>query len=466
MRDGSSGMLSTLEERCRGIEKLLLQVADKCRAAVVAVSNDIQESQKRLHDLIDQRRAARSSGTREIVKSTSKLIHKEIRAVAKARKSAKVERVLAEFRDLKRLDSIRVNGKKRCMGAVIDQVGNEKTDAQDIADVFADFFEALYQGAGDVFHTQADMQEVEAVTIEEIRRQLSKMRARKATDDSGVAAELLIKASDQLIGTLASIFTSIFNPGSAIPDYWKSSSIRVLFKKGDEKLPENYRPICIVPILYKLFSRVLCGRIEGQLSAEQSNDQAGFRPGFSCDDHLFAITLLAEKCNEFNIPLWIATLDFRKAFDSIEHSSIWSSLIAQGVPPCYVQTLSKLYAGQYASVQSDARSRAFPIQKGTKQGDPISPLIFNSVLEEVMRETKSRWARNKFGLQLGHGRESTLTNFRFADDIILIGRSLPQIKKMIADVSEVGGRVGLQLHPETKINTTTLDTGAVCEPLR
>ena len=58
----------------------------------------------------------------------------------------------------------------------------------------------------------------------------------------------------------------------------------------------------------------------------------------------------------------------------------------------------------------------------------------------------------KFGLQLGHGRESTLTNFRFADNIILIGRSLLQIKKMIADVSEMGGRVGLQLHPEkTKI---------------
>jgi hypothetical protein len=140
---------------------------------------------------------------------------------------------------------------------------------------------------------------------------------------------------------------------------------------------------------------------------------------------------------------------------------MWSSLIAQGVPPCYVQTLSKLYAGQYASVQSDARSRAFPIQKGTKQGDPISPLIFNSVLEEVMRETKSRWARNKFGLQLGHERESTLTNFRFADDIILIGRSLPQIKKMIADVSEVGGRVGLQLHPEkTKVQHNNIGYGS------
>ena len=72
-------------------------------------------------------------------------------------------------------------------------------------------------------------------------------------------------------------------------------------------------------MLYKLFIKVVCERVEGFLNAAQSNDQAGFRPNFSCDDHLFAVTLFAEKCNEFNIPMWVATLDFKKAFDSITH---------------------------------------------------------------------------------------------------------------------------------------------------
>ena len=116
------------------------------------------------------------------------------------------------------------------------------------------------------------------------------------------------------------------NPGNAVPDYWKSSSIRVLFKKGDQRLPENYRPICIIPVLYKLFSRVLAGRIKDKLLEAQSEDQAGFRPGYSCEDHLFAITLLAEKYNEYNKPLWVATLDFKKAFDSVRASGRrWSN---------------------------------------------------------------------------------------------------------------------------------------------
>ena len=51
----------------------------------------------------------------------------------------------------------------------------------------------------------------------------------------------------------------------------------------------------------------------------QSIDQAGFRPGFSCNDHLFVMTLLTEIFAEYQRPLWAVAVDFRKAFDSISH---------------------------------------------------------------------------------------------------------------------------------------------------
>ena len=139
---------------------------------------------------------------------------------------------------------------------------------------------------------------------------------------------------------------------------------------------------------------MLCGRIEDRLCAEQSHDQAGFRKQFSCDDHLFAITLLAEKCNEYNVPLWIATLDFKKAFDSISHGSIWESLFAHGVPRAYVGMLAKLYTGQRAHIKCDTTSRDFEILRGTKQGDPVSSFVFNAVLEEMMRKVKTKWKSN------------------------------------------------------------------------
>ena len=67
-------------------------------------------------------------------------------------------------------------------------------------------------------------------------------------------------------------------------------------------------------------------RISVKLDDAQPNDQAGFRPGFSIIAHLFALTILSEKTYEHNLPIWIATFDSQKAFDSVSHEAIWSAL--------------------------------------------------------------------------------------------------------------------------------------------
>ena len=109
----------------------------------------------------------------------------------------------------------------------------------------------------------------------------------------------------------------------------------------------------------------------------------------------------------------------------------------------------------------EAVSQDFAIKKGTKQGDPVSPILFNSVLEQVMRKVKLRWSEKKYGVQLGHVNSAIVTNLRFADDILLVGRSLPQIKRMLADVIDEGKKIGLELHPQkTKIQHNGIGYGS------
>ena len=81
------------------------------------------------------------------------------------------------------------------------------------------------------------------------------------------------------------------------------------------------------------------------------------------------------------VPLYIGTIDFTKAFDRIKHSAIWSSLQFYGVKPAYVRLLQRLYRQQEGTVLTDKESDAFPIKRGTKQGDPLSSLLFNTVLQ-------------------------------------------------------------------------------------
>ena len=121
------------------------------------------------------------------------------------------------------------------------------------------------------------------------------------------------------------------------------------------------------------------------------------------------------------MPLWTITVDFKKAFDTVNHLCIWTALAEQGVPHTYIDVLRRLYTGQTGKVKCDRLSKAFDIQRGTRQGDPISPVLFNACLEHIMRKLKKKWLSKSWGLQVG--RSEPLLNLRFADDLLLIGRS-------------------------------------------
>ena len=93
--------------------------------------------------------------------------------------------------------------------------------------------------------------------------------------------------------------------------------------------------------------------------------------------------------------MWTATVDFMKAFDSISHNSIWEALLSCNVDHGYVCLLRKFYKDQKASVQTDEESEIFDIQKGSKQGDPLSSLLFNTVLQYAYKKCGTEMAKNK-----------------------------------------------------------------------
>ena len=155
----------------------------------------------------------------------------------------------------------------------------------------------------------------------------------------------------------------------------------MIYKKGDVENVSNYRPICSLPALYKLFSTILYGRSYPMLDQKQAEDQAGFRKTYQTRDHLATYRLIEQKCHEWGIKMWTATVDFTKVFDSISHNSIWDALKSCNVDHEYVSLLRKIYKDKKASAHTDEESKIFDIQEGSKQGDPMSSLLFNTVLQ-------------------------------------------------------------------------------------
>ena len=97
-------------------------------------------------------------------------------------------------------------------------------------------------------------------------------------------------------------------------------------------------------------------------------------------------------------------------------------------------------------------SNVFGITRGTKQGDPINPPLFNAVLEKAMARLKETWIHRGWGIRLGVGKEERLLNLRFADDILLVAKSLKVLTKMMEEMRVAVGEVGLEMHfGKTKI---------------
>ena len=107
----------------------------------------------------------------------------------------------------------------------------------------------------------------------------------------------------------------------------------------------------------------------------------GFRPQRGCDDALMIFETIISKSLEWNAPVWIVSIDLTKAFDKVEYNTLFAALAEQGVGDAYIALLTRLYSQQSGSIDG----ANFPIRRGVRQSDILSPLLFNAALENVMR---------------------------------------------------------------------------------
>ena len=212
-----------------------------------------------------------------------------------------------------------------------------------IADTFGEFYKRLYEDSGrdNSEHDMRDDKRILEITSEELQSAISKLKTSKSPDGNGIRAEDIKDCNEETREMMRQIFNEVIKRNNFTPEEWKKVKIKVIYKKGDVEDVSNYRPICSLLALYKLFSTILYGRLYTMLDQYQAEDQAGFRKTYQTTDHLATYRMLEQKCQEWGIKMWTATVDFMKAFDSISHNSIWEALLSCNVEHGYVCFLKK-----------------------------------------------------------------------------------------------------------------------------
>ena len=128
--------------------------------------------------------------------------------------------------------------------------------------------------------------------------------------------------------------------------------------------------------------------------------------------------------------IYFCFIDYAKAFDSVDHNTLWKILREMGIPDHLTCLLRNLYAGQEATVRTGRGTTDwFQIERGVFQGCILSPCLFNLYEKYIMRNTGLE--ETQAGILIA-GRN--INNLRYADDTTLMAESEEELKSSFMKV--------------------------------
>ena len=308
--------------------------------------------------------------------------------------------------------------------SVMDEKGEMCVKAPDIAATFARFYKKLYAKRprspreversivwdfslpqlSEAYAKRLDL----PIDMEEIAEALREIKPGKTPGPDGFPTEYYCTFRELLEPHLIDTYAEAIENSRFPPDI-NIATIVVLPKAGHP--PEkctSYRPISLINTDLKIFAKILANRLAPALTSLIHSDQCGFIPA-RCTRHCIRRLYSAmARAGELIGSKSLLLVDFEKAFDSVDWEYLDELLNRLGFGPFYRRCIRTLYNDSRAQVRvNGCLSEPFPIRRGTRQGCPLSPMLFALAIEPL-----AYWIRRDPG-----GGEDRIA--LYADDIMI-----------------------------------------------
>lgn len=278
-------------------------------------------------------------------------------------------------------------------------------------------------------------------SVSEIKLCIEKLKNGKSAGPDDIPAELIKYGAPILAERLAPIINKVWT-SNQIPNEWKEGVVITIPKKGDLSDCKNWRGITLLNAISKLLATILLGRIAPAVDLMLRNEQAGFRTGRSCADHINTLRIIIEQTKEYNTHLYLLFVDFERAFDTVSRDLLWRTLSSKGIPDKIVTLIRELYRESSSRVRFNGKdSQPFSSTTGVKQGCILSPTLFLLLLDSVLEKTNTE-AQN--GIQWNISEK--LNDIDYADDICLMAHRFNDIEDKLKKLSVNAMKFGLKIN--------------------
>jgi len=352
------------------------------------------------------------------------------------------------------------NKTKTTMNKLITDGGEVITNQSEILKKQAEYYERLYSDKSvlsdeeiydylrDVkIQSLSDTQRLMcngSLSYDECEQSLLHMKKGKSPGNDGLSVEFYQTFWKHIGELMVDSINKSYEMGQLTAS--QCQAVIVLLDKGkDRTLLKNWRPISLLNVDYKIASKAVAERLKKMLPDIVNQDQVGYVTGRNITDNIRTVLDILEYTDYENISGILINIDFEKAFDSVGWRFIEIVLLEKyKFDMSFVKWIQTFYNGASSCVYNNGfTSPYFKLQRGVRQGDPLSPYIFILVAEILA--SKIRQDKEIQGISLG---SRTVNVLQYADDTNGLVANVKSGKRFLQVVETFGLYSGLKLNKD------------------